>query len=58
MSVVPFGHCSGMSISDYVQEFRKQSDGYRYNNSDAFSLSLDNAIEELEYTEDFDDDDY
>jgi hypothetical protein len=62
MSVVPFGHCSGMSISDYVLEYRRQSDGYRYNNSDTFASSLDNAIEELEYGEDdfeddFDDDD-
>jgi len=59
MSVVPFGHCSGMSISDYVQEYRRQSDGYRYNNSDAFASALDNVIEELEYVEDdFDDNDW
>lgn len=55
MSVVPFGHCSGMRISDYVQEYRRQSDGYRYNNSDSFAYSLDAAIEELEYIEDDDD---
>jgi len=54
MSVVPFGHCSGMRISDYVQEYRRQSDGYRYNNSDAFAYALDAAIEELEYIEDDD----
>ena len=59
MSVVPFGHCSGMLISDYVQEYRRQSDGYRYNNSDAFASALDAAIEELEYVEDdFDDEDW
>lgn len=59
MSVVPFGHCSGMLISDYVQEYRRQSDGYRYNNSDAFASALDVAIEELEYVEDdFDDEDW
>lgn len=59
MSVVPFGHCSGMLISDYVQEYRRQSDGYRYNNSDAFASALDAAIEELEYVEDdFDDGDW
>ena len=57
MSVVPFGHCSGMSITDYVQNNRRQADGYRYNNSDEFSLSLSNAIDELEYANDFDDDD-
>lgn len=55
MSIVPFGHCSGMSITDYVQNNRRQADGYRYNNSDEFSLSLSNAIDELEYINDFDD---
>jgi hypothetical protein len=58
MSVVPFGHCSGMLISDYVQEYRRQSDGYRYNNSDAFASALDAAIEDLEYDEDDEDDDW
>ena len=59
MSVVPFGHCSGMLISDYVQEYRRQSDGYRYNNSDAFASALSNAIEQLEYADDdFDDEDW
>lgn len=59
MSVVPFGHCSGMLISDYVQEYRRQADGYRYNNADAFASALDAAIEELEYVEDdFDDEDW
>jgi hypothetical protein len=58
MSVVPFGHCAGMSIFDYVQKYRRQADGYRYNNSDAFASALFNAIEALEYVEDdFDDDD-
>lgn len=57
MSVVPFGHCSGMSISDYVQEYRRQADGYRYNNSDTFAYSMDAAIGELEYDDDDDDDD-
>lgn len=59
MSVVPFGHCSGMPIHDYVQEYRRAADGYRYNNSDAFAYALDAAIEELEYVEyDFDDEDW
>lgn len=55
MSVVPFGHCSGMTVSNYVQNYRRAADGYRYNNSDDFSLSLSNAIEELEYANDDDD---
>ncbi len=58
MSIVPFGHCSGMSISDYVQEYRRQADGYRYNNSDTFAYSLDAAIGELEYDDDDDDEDW
>lgn len=57
MSIVPFGHCSGMSITDYVQNNRRQADGYRYNNSDEFSLSLSNAIDALESANYFDDDD-
>lgn len=55
MSVVPFGHCSGMSITDYVRNNRRQADGYRYNNSDEFSQALSNAIDELEFI-DYDDD--
>jgi len=55
MSVVPFGHCSGMKISEYVQNYRRAADGYRYNNSDDFSLSLSAAIEELEYANDDED---
>ena len=48
-----------MLISDYVQEYRRQSDGYRYNNSDVFASALDAAIEELEYVEDdFDNEDW
>lgn len=52
MKFVPFGHCAGMLISDYVQQYRRQADGYRYNNSDAFSYALNNAIEELECSDD------
>jgi hypothetical protein len=55
MKVVPFGHCAGMSLSDYVSEYRRQADGYRYNNSDSFSDSLSYHIEAMEYR--FDDDD-
>jgi len=58
ISVVPFGHCAGMSISDYIQKYRRQADGYRYNNSDAFAFALNNAINELEYIEDEFGDDY
>lgn len=55
-SIVPFGRFSGMDITEYVRDNRRAADGYRYNNTDDFSLSLSNAIEILEsYNEDEDD---
>jgi len=56
MSVVPFGHCSGMSIAYYVQVSRRAADGYRFNNSDEFSLALSKAIYELDHVNDFEED--
>lgn len=44
MQIVPHGHCSGMAITDYVIENRRQADGYRFNNYDLFAIALDNAI--------------
>lgn len=55
MEVMPWGHCSGMPISDYVTEYRRAADGYRFNNSDDLSYSLSAAIAELEG---YDDEDY
>ena len=55
MRFVPFGPFAGMPIRDYVIEHRRMADGYRFNNYDCYSLSLDNAIKELEYV---DEDDY
>lgn len=52
LSIVPFGHCSGMDIKQYVIDYRKQADGYRYNNNDDFSRSLDFAINNL-FDEDY-----
>lgn len=47
-TVMPFGHCAGMPIEDYVENFRRAADGYRFNNSDRLSLSLSNAIDAIE----------
>lgn len=48
LTVMPFGHCSGMPLSEYVIDYRKQADGYRLNNNDILSDSLTETIVELE----------
>ncbi len=48
LNYVPFGAFAGMPISDYVIQERRKADGYRYNNNDLFSRSLDYAIEATE----------
>lgn len=45
MQIVPFGHCAGMAIAEYVEAYRRAADGYRYNNKDAFSDSLSHFIQ-------------
>lgn len=45
INIMPHGFCSGMPISKYVSEYRRQSDGYRYNNNDILSKSLSKEIE-------------
>lgn len=57
MTIVPFGFCAGMPIEQYFSEYRRNADGYRYNNTDAFAAALDKiAIQESEwYDDDFDD---
>lgn len=47
LTVMPFGHCSGMPISDYIEDYRRNADGYRYNNSDFLAVSMDHYIEEI-----------
>lgn len=44
MKYVPFGHCAGMKIYDYVGDYRRAADGYRYNNNDEFAKALDYYI--------------
>lgn len=46
--VMPHGHCAGMPISEYVQKYRRASDGYRFNNSDLLSNSLTHVIGSME----------
>jgi hypothetical protein len=60
MSIVPFGHCAGMSIANYVQNYRRAADGYRFNNSDEFEKALSYEIELSEYYDDdyYDDEDF
>lgn len=44
LEYVPFGHCAGMPIAQYVQDYRRNADGYRFNNSDQFAASMDYYI--------------
>lgn len=51
ISIVPFGHCAGMPISEYVIDYRRNADGYRYNNNDEFAKALTHEIEDFDYGE-------
>jgi hypothetical protein len=53
LTVMPHGHCAGMPITQYCDEYRRNADGYRYNNRDLLARSFDNCIEE-----DMDNDEY
>jgi hypothetical protein len=44
LTVVPYGFARGMRISDYVVNYRRQADGYRFNNTDLLAASLTAAI--------------
>ncbi len=57
LTVMPHGHCAGMPLKEYVASYRKQADGYRWNNSDILAASLTHAVEEIESV-DSDDEDY
>jgi hypothetical protein len=43
-TVYPFGQNAGMPLDKYVIEYRRNADGYRYNNFDKLSDSLDHYI--------------
>lgn len=55
LSVMPHGHCAGMPISQYIEQYRRAADGYRYNNSDILSESISHWIDILEAYYDFND---
>lgn len=67
LTLMPHGHCAGMPISQYVSEYRRAADGYRYNNSDLLASSLTAEItehvscyddEEWDYEEDDEDEEW
>lgn len=57
--IMPHGHCAGMPIVDYVAEYRRAADGYRFNNYDILAKSLNEAISNQEsgFPQYFEDDD-
>lgn len=56
---MPYGHCAGMPISTYVEDYRRAADGYRFNNSDLLADSLDYWVDVVEeVNEDYSDDRY
>ena len=57
LSVMPHGHCAGMPLSQYVRNYRRAADGYRFHNTDILSASLENAIAVLEHWYDEQEDD-
>lgn len=48
LNFMPYGHCAGMPLEKYVVEYRRQADGYRYNNNDLLSKSLDIYIDNID----------
>ena len=44
LTLMPYGHCAGMPISQYVRDYRRAADGYRYNNSNLLAESLTTVI--------------
>jgi len=57
LTVMPFGFCRGMPLSQYVRQYRRQADGYRFHNADLLAASLSKAIPFPTYQHDDDDDD-
>jgi len=57
MEIVPHGFAAGMKIRDYVEKYRRQAEGYMYNNHDEFSRAIDHFLYEVYYKIDYDDDD-
>lgn len=67
LTLMPYGHCAGMPISQYVSDYRRAADGYRLNNSDLLAKSLTAKIpayvrstwddEDSDFDDEFDEDD-
>jgi hypothetical protein len=55
--IVPHGFAAGMKIKDYVEKYRRQAEGYMYNNTDEFSRAIDHFLYETYYKFDYDYDD-
>lgn len=49
LTVMPWGHCAGMPLDDYIANYRRAADGYRFNNNDLLARSLTHYIPEPEY---------
>lgn len=49
----PWGRFAGTPLKDFVVDYRRQADGYRFNNEDLLSASLDYYIEEDDYFDDY-----
>lgn len=48
LTVYPWGQEAGMPLDIYCEENRRRADGYRYNNNDILSSSLDYYCEEID----------
>lgn len=59
LTIMPHGHCSGMPLKQYISNYRRAADGYRFNNSDILSDSMNKIIDEVEnqYQEIFEEND-
>lgn len=57
LSVMPNGHCAGMPLVQYVSEYRRAADGYRFNNNDLLAKSMNNILDVVNDDWDWDLDD-
>ena len=55
LTVYPWGEEAGMPLEDYIDDNRRRADGYRYNNNNILSKSLDHYIEREEEDYNWDD---
>ena len=55
LKYMPYGHCAGMPIADYVENFRRAADGYRFNNNDALADAMNAYVEAQSLDDEFED---